>query len=82
MVARMKSKLPFRFGERGLVVLEHDPRRADRASTLLLLARRGEHRHIGPHGARELDRHVAEAAEADDADLMAGALTPQCFSGE
>ena len=36
----------------------------------------GEQHHMGAHRMRDLDAHVAEAAEPDDPDLLAGPRTP------
>ncbi|GAB7555669.1 hypothetical protein NRB_51900 [Novosphingobium sp. 11B] len=43
---------------------------------LALGGRRGEGDDFGPHGMRDLDRHMAETADADDADLLARTGVP------
>jgi hypothetical protein len=45
--------------------------RAERLGVRRLAGRGGEDDHVGAHRGGELDAHVAEAAEADDADLLA-----------
>ena len=49
---------------------------AERVRVLALALRGGEHHHVRAHRVRDLDAHVAEPAEADDADLLAGADLP------
>ena len=44
--------------------------------------RSGEYGHVGAHGLRELDGHVAEAAESDDADLVTRFHLPVLHGGE
>jgi hypothetical protein len=41
-----------------------------------LLLRRAQHRDLGAHRGRELDRHVAEPAEPDDTDPVPGLALP------
>ena len=50
--------------------------RAQAQAVLLLLEGLGQHGDLGAHGVGELDGHVAEPAEADDGDLLAGAGAP------
>src|SRR5471032_832044 len=56
--------------QRRLVVLD-DHVDAEIGGVIELLGGAGEHRHVGPHRARQLGGHVTESAEADDADLVA-----------
>ena len=49
---------------------------AEPQPVLLLLQRLGQHGHLGTQGVGDLDAHVAEAAEADDGDLLAGSGAP------
>ena len=62
---------------RGVVVVG-----AQAQPVFLLLQRLRQHGDLGAHGVGDLDGHVAEAAQADDRDLLAGAGAPVPFSGE
>ncbi len=55
---------------------------AEPQRVLRLLRRGGEDDHVRPERVGELDAHVPEPAEADDADLLALADAFQCRSGE
>ncbi len=63
-------------GHRVLVAGDDDVVRAEAFGVGLLALGGGEERDLRAKGVRELERHVAEAAEADDADLLAGADLP------
>ncbi len=55
---------------------ENDLVGAQPQSVFLLLERSGELHGVRAEGVGELERHVAQAAEADDADLLAGPDLP------
>ncbi len=59
-----------------LVARDDDFIRTQRERVLTLLVRRGERNHMRAHRMRDLHAHVAEAADADDADLLARADVP------
>ena len=61
---------------RGVVVV-----RAEAQPVLLLLQRLREHGDLGAEGVGDLDGHVAQPAEADDGDLLAGAGAPAAQRG-
>ena len=75
-VLMIRSKRAGQVRESGLVAGGVVVVRAQLQAVLLLLQRLGEHGDLGAHGVRELDGHVAEAAEADDGDLLAGTGAP------
>ena len=50
--------------------------RAQAQAVLLLAQRLRQDGDLGAHRVGDLDGHVAEAAEADDGDLLAGAGAP------
>ena len=69
--SRMKSKLPACFFISS-ALRETTTSCGPEPQRVLLLARRGgEDDDVGAEGAGELHAHVAEPAEADDADLLA-----------
>src|ERR1035438_4627455 len=55
---------------------------AEAKSVVLFGGRRGEDDRVGTEGVRELDAHVAEAAEADDANLLALGHAPVAHRSE
>ena len=64
------------FLHRGFVGREDDLVGAELDGVVFLLERGGELHGVRAEGMRELESHVAEAAEADDADFLAGADLP------
>ena len=77
----MKSKLPACFFISSALLGDDDLVGAE-AQRVLRLARRGrEDDRVRPERVGELHAHVAQAAEADDADLLP-LVTPQWRSGE
>ena len=75
-VSRMKSKLPACALHRVGVRRDHDLVGAE-PPRVGGLARRGREQHdVGAERVRELHAHVAEPAEADDADLLAAGHAP------
>ena len=58
-----------------------EPIRAERERLSLFIVGPAHDGHIGAHGDSELDRHVAQPAEADDATRLPGPIF-QVRSGE
>ena len=75
-VLMIRSKRPGELVERGVVAGGVVVVGAELEAVLLLAQRLRQHRDLGAHRVGELDRHVAEAAEADDGDLLARAGVP------
>ena len=69
--SRMKSKLPACFCHLVGVAGDDDFVGAEAEGVFLLAGRGGEDDGVGAESVRELDAHVAQSAEADDADLLA-----------
>ena len=72
----MRSKLEPRLRHRVLVGRDEQPIGAERQRVGFLVRRAAHHRHVGAQRRGELDRHVAEPAQADDADAAARADVP------
>ena len=72
----IRSKRRGVVGERRLVLRREVVRRAEALAVFLLAERAGEHGDLGAHRGGELDRHVAQAAHADDGHLLARAGAP------
>ena len=60
----------------GRITRDHDLVRTETERVLLLAGRRREDDDVRLEGTGELDAHVAQAAKADDPDLLAFACTP------
>ena len=80
-VLMIRSKLPARASNVPGVAGGEVVVRAQAQAVFLLLQRLGQDGDLGAHGVRELDGHVAEPAEADDGDLLAGAGAPAAAAG-
>ena len=75
-VLMMRSRELARSLHRRLVARQEEVGRAQAVAVLLLAGRVADQRHVGAHRGGDLDAHVAEAAEADDADAHARAGLP------
>ena len=80
-VLMIRSKRAGQVREGGLVAGGVVVVRAQPQPVFLLLQRLGQHGDLGAHGVGDLDGHVAEPAEADDGDLLAGARAPVAQRG-
>ena len=75
-VLMIRSKRAGEVGEGVLVAGGVVVVRAEAQAVFLLLQRLREDRDLGAHGVGDLDGHVAQPAESDDGDLLAGAGAP------